>query len=262
MMSNKKGFVLIFVFVVLVGLSGVLLAFLSMVASELKITGTELRDKQVFLIAEAGRAKARWALTVGGEDVGWGESDTELGRGTYTVTTAEGSDPQHATITSTGYIPDDTDYIARRKVVEKDIPLSGGGAGENLAEGMDISASSGKNPDKANDGKLNTNWQSANGGSAWLRIDFTEATDIGQVVFHEDGSNIGDYTVEYSPDDAVWTVVPDLEKVGSTANFTSTSARYFRFRVTSLLPGSMDVTIAELEMYEGGIGHGTFSTSW
>ena len=260
---DRKGAALIFVFVILVGLSGVVLAFLAMTNDEVKAAGTGLWNMQAFYIAEAGLAKARWALTEGGETIGWGQSDIAFGEGTYTVTTVDNGDDTY-TITSEGYVPDDANPLAKRQVVEEAIPLAGGASGENLAEDKDITASSqasGRPASRANDGNRNTYWQSDNGGSAWLRIDFGEATELGYAIYYEEeGSNIADYTIEYSPDDTGWTVVPDLSKNASAATFTPTSARYFRLRVTS--SGSTDVAIEELRMYEGGLGQGEFSTSW
>ncbi|PIQ89081.1 MAG: hypothetical protein COV72_04620, partial [Candidatus Omnitrophica bacterium CG11_big_fil_rev_8_21_14_0_20_42_13] len=121
--KNKKGAILIFVFAVLVVLVLIALAFSTMISDEIKTAHAGLLNMQVFYIAEAGRAKARWELTGGGEAAGYGESDISFGEGTYTFTTLDNGDGTY-TITSDGYIPDDTNPIVKRRLTESNIPTS------------------------------------------------------------------------------------------------------------------------------------------
>ena len=65
LIKNRRGVALIYTFIILIGLSGVALALLTMFSDEIKSTGAGLHNTEAFYIAEAGRAKARWALTTG-----------------------------------------------------------------------------------------------------------------------------------------------------------------------------------------------------
>jgi len=86
---SKRGVALLSVFMVMVTLSMMALAFLNMVRDDIKRTGTDQEDMRAYYIAKAGLAKARWALTAGAQAVGWGETGTAFGAGTYTVTTTD-----------------------------------------------------------------------------------------------------------------------------------------------------------------------------
>ena len=90
--GERTGAALIFVFITLVSLTVVVLAFVTMIHYEIRSSAAGWRNMQAFYIAEAGIAKARWALTTGQEPVGWGEEDEPFGEGsyagTYTVTSS------------------------------------------------------------------------------------------------------------------------------------------------------------------------------
>ena len=98
--KSCRGAALIFVFLVLIGLSGVAFAFLTMVSDEIGASGGGLWNMQAFYIAEAGLAKARWALSTGGEAVGWTETDISFAEGTYTVSTSDNALRATGTVTS------------------------------------------------------------------------------------------------------------------------------------------------------------------
>jgi len=260
--KNEKGVALILVFIVLIGLSVIVSAFITMINYEIRSAGAGLRNMQAFYIAEAGRARARWALTTGGEDVGWGEADEPFGEGTYTVTTTDNDDDTY-TITSDGYIPDDTNPVAKRRVVESDIPASGGSINLSLDATASASSVSGSHTAaKANDGDNDSYWKSNIKNGSWLKLDFGSSITFDKIVYT--GSNISSYTIQYSNDDVVYTNVTNpVESPSGTVNFDSVSRRYLRFNVNGHKP-----SVNELESYntagEGPItlGKGEFSTTW
>ena len=268
--ENERGAVLILVFVILVGLSGVAFAFLTMVSDEIGSAGAGLRNIQAFYIAEAGRAKARWALTVGGYTVPWTESDTGLGNGTFTVDAPDDNDDGSVTtITSSGYIPDDTNPIAQRQVVETVISI-GSGELTNLSLDATISASSEKTPSNhANDGDGGTIWKADAKGDAWLKLDFGSSATFDRVVVNGQ-KNIDSVAIKYSDidsddDDDHTSVTNLIESPAGTFTFDSVEARYLRFNMD--VDSKKTAEVNELESYDtseasGSLGQGEFSTSW
>jgi hypothetical protein len=265
----RKGFVLLIVLVVFLGLSGVSLALINMLSRQTRTTGRNLIDVQAYCLALAGRAKARWALTTGAEAVGWSETNIPLGTGVYAVTTEYTDPPVNSLvkITSEGYVPDRANPLAHRQVIETDITLSN--PNTNLAEGQNIRHST-KN--KANsgwravDGNMATYWESKkNDALPWLRIDFGSATQVDKVVFYENNSNIFDYTIEYSDDDTIWVEVTYIDKGnrqadGSwTATFGAINNRYLRLSLTKI-SAKRSVAIYEWQTYYSvpTISRGTF----
>lgn len=254
---NKKGVILIFVLLVLVALMGVALAFWYAVNSEIKSVGAGLADARALYIAEAGRAKARQALTTDGT-VPYTETDTSFGQGTYTVTVAYSDPPtnEHVTITSIGYVPNSTKPVAQRQVVEKNISFTSGSA-QNLSLNATPSVSS--NPGSAssiNDGK-NTQWKAAGSNVwEWAKLDFVGQKQLSKVVI--DGSQIDQYVMEYSNDDINWQAFANVaENPVWTFIFDKVSARYLKFSVYGNKPA-----IKELEAYGGAVlGQGEFSSS-
>ncbi len=273
---NRKGVVLIGVFVVLVVLAAIAAAFITMVNFETKNTGAEFNDAKALHLAEAGLAKARWALTTGAQTVGWGEADIALGAGTYTVTTTDNGDGTY-TVISDGYVPNDTNPVARRRVEERNISVTGGSL-TNLCLGATATASSSRGanvPSRAIDGSLSTWWQ-ANGNPSpsspqWLRVDLGSAKTFDRVVFTEPaGNTITAYTIQYSSNGSSWINVsnPVASKVGTvtTVNFTAVTMRYHRIRITA--SAATRPSISEYESYDtsqGGtvtLGQGKFVTQW
>ncbi|MCQ9206419.1 MAG: discoidin domain-containing protein [Omnitrophica bacterium] len=261
-LKNKKGALLIWVFIVIVGLSGMAFAYMTLVRYEIISAGTELWNAQAFYLAEAGLAKARWALTDGEEAVGWGDADVELGgEGTYTVTTADNGDGTY-TITSSGYVPDDTNPLAQRRVVEENIGTSS--AASNLSLTATASASSAQatfTAANAIDGDSGTQWKSSIANSSWLKLDFGSSKTFDRVVY--DGTKIDSFSIEYSANNIAWNPVTNpVEAPAGTVSFDSVSVQYLRFNVNGNKP-----EINELETYDiagGGtsLGQGTFITSW
>ena len=261
LLKNRRGALLIWVFIVIVGLSGMAFAYMTLVRYEIISAGAELRNAQAFYLAEAGLAKARRALTDGEEAVGWGAADVALGEGTYTVTTADNGDDTY-TITSSGYIPDDTNPLAQRRVVEEDIGTSV--AAPNLSLTATASASSfqvGFTAAKAIDGDSGTQWKSSVKNGSWLKLDFGSEQTFDRVVY--DGTKIDSFSIEYSANDIAWNaVINPAEAPAGTVSFDSVSARYLRFNVNGNRP-----ELNELETYDiagGGIslGRGRFATAW
>lgn len=258
----RKGSALILVFVVLVALSAMVFAFLVLTGDEIKGSGAGVNNARAFCMAEAGRAKARWALTAGAQAVGWGETAEPFGsgEGKYIVTTAYSDAPvnQHITITSRGYIPDEVNFLARREVVEAGIPLTGG---PNLSLGATATASSvlgGGIAANAIDGLVITSWRSNVNNGSWLKLDFGGPTVFDQVIVN--GTKIDSYLIEYSADNITYQAVTGLvESPAWTFSFDLVTARYLRFSINGNRP-----TIVEFETYNttvAGLGQGSFSTS-
>lgn len=261
---NKKGIVLLLVLVILIVLSLVAFAYLSMISYEMKSVGTGLNNMRAFYIAEAGRAKARWALTTGEQAVGWGESNISFGGGTYTVRTAYSDRPtnMHVTITSDGYIPNSASPIARRTVVEKDIPFfAKGGKNLSLASGGTVATSSpyqgGNDPGQAIDGITSTGWISSVKATSWLALDYGSAKTVSRVIV--DGSKITSIVVQYSNDGTSWTDVSNPSgALPGTRTFDSVSARYLKLVITS--DASEKAQVNEFESYTNASGTPTLDT--
>ena len=275
-LRSKRGVALLSAFIVMVTLSTVALAFLNMVKDDIKRSGSEQADLRANYIAKAGLAKARWALTTSGQAVGWGETDTAFGTGTYTVTTADNGDSTY-TIISEGYIPNDTNPIARRRVEQRNVSVAMS-ALINLCLGATATASStrsGNVASRAIDGILSTYWQ-ANGNPSpgspqWLRVDLGSAKTFNRVIFTEPaGNTITAYTIQYSSNGSTWTNVSgsSATKVGTvtTVNFTAVTVRYHQIRITA--SAATRPSISEYESYDtsqGGavtLGQGKFVTTW
>jgi hypothetical protein len=260
--KNKKGAALIFIFVLLVSLTLVVLAFVTMVNYEVRSTGAGFTNMKAFYIAEAGRAKARWALTTGEEELGWGEADVSFGSGTYTVTTTDNGDDT-CTITSEGYIPDDTNPIAQRRVIERDVPVT---TNLSLAATASASSAQGSNPaSDAIDGSTSSKWAASDKDDAWLKLDYGSSITFNRVVVNGQ-KNIDSVTIEYSDDDSDYDGVTSLvESPTWTFTFDSVSARYMRLSMG--VDANKRAEVDELESYDttaGSIilGQGEFVSSW
>lgn len=264
--TTNKGIILILTFIILVVLSIIVFAFLNMISYEMKSVGGQIQNIKAFYIAEAGRAKARWALTIGEQTVPWIEEDTGLGSGTFTVIAADDlGDGSVTTITSAGYIPDDANPIALRQVVEEVIPFGSGGL-TNLSSGAGITASSEKLPantkENANDGDSGSIWKPAFKGDAWLQLDFGSSKTFNQVAYS--GSNINSVTIEYSLNGSSWATAATAGS--SPVNFSSVDGRYLKFLIS--VSSTKTGEVNELETYNTNeevdltLGQGKFSTAW
>ena len=275
-LRKRRGVALLSSFMVMVTLSTMALAFLTMVKDDIKRSGAEQADLQANYIAKAGLAKARWALTTNGQAVGWGETDTAFGTGTYTVTTTDNGDSTY-TIISEGYVPNDTNPLARRYVEERSVPVAMS-ALTNLCLGATATASSTRGANvaaNAIDGNLGTRWQ-ANGNPSpgspqWLRVNMGSPKTFNRVVFTEPaGNTITAYTIQYSNNGSSWTNVssPVAVKVGmvTTVDFTAVTRRYHRIRITAST--ATRPSISEYESYDTNqavsvtLGQGKYVTTW
>lgn len=274
--GEEKGAALIAAFAVLVGLTIIALAFVTMVSDDIKNAGAALIDAKAYYVAEAGLAKARWALTTDGQSVGWGESDISFGAGTYTVTTTDNGDSTY-TIVSEGYVPNDTNPLAKRRVEERNISTTTSGL-TNLSLTATASASSYKGvdtPDKANDGQTSTKWRAdgipSAGSPQWLAMDLGIAQTFDRVAFDEpSGNKITTYQIQSSSDGTSWSAVSNaVETINgsvTTVNFDAVTVRYHRIYITAST--RRDPSIAEYETYNSNeiqsiiLGQGKFVTSW
>lgn len=275
-LRSRRGFALLSAFIVMVTMSTIALAFLNMVKDDIKRIGAEQGDLQACYIAKAGMAKARWALTTSGQAVGWGETDTAFGTGTYTVTTTDNGDSTY-TIISEGYVPNDTNPIAQRRVEQRNVSVAMSSL-TNLCLGATASASSTRSGNVASnaiDGNLSTRWQANGNPSAgspqWLRVNMGSAKTFDRVVFTEPaGNTITAYTIQYSANGSSWTNVssPVAVKVGmvTTVNFTAVTRRYHRIRITA--SAATRPSISEYESYDTNqavsvtLGQGKYVTTW
>ena len=258
---HHKGAALIYTFVILVTLTVIALAFVAMVIYETRSTSASFLNMQAFYIAEAGRARARWALTTDGQEVGWSESDISFGNGTYTVTTSDNGDDTYD-IVSSGYIPDDTDPIAQRRVEERDVPYTSGES-ENYSLGATATASSHQGsatPDKSNDGVSTTKWKSSVNNGSWLKHDFGSSATFDKIVY--DGT-MDSYAVMYSTDDVVYNAVTGAsESPAGTVTFDEVSARYLRLDVNGNRPEMNELETYDVGAGEPTLGQGEFVTIW
>ena len=263
------------VLLIFVGLSGLAFAFLTLVNDEITSTGAGLWNMQAFYIAEAGLAKARWALTEGEETLGeWeGEEDRAViagaaAIGTYTIDPPVDNGDGTCTITAYGYVPNDTNPLAERQVVEESIPVGSGGL-TNLSLAAAISASSEKLPQNpatnANDEDSGTEWKAGSKDDAWLKLDFVNLTIFDRVVYM--GSNINSAIIEYSNNDSTYIEVTNaVESPAGIIKFDSVSARYLKLNMD--VDSNKTANINEFESYDSAedvntiLGRGEFSTSW
>ena len=266
-MRNENGVVLILVFIIMVFLTVVTVTFLYMTSIQTKGSGRELASTQAFWVAEAGLAKAKWALTTDEQEVGWGETASPFGagNGTYVVATAYSDPPanQHVTITSDGYIPDNTTYVAKRRVVESDMSI---GDSENLSLGATATASSESGGHPASDsidGDDNSKWMASDKDDAWLKLNFGSAIAFDRVVINGQ-NNINSVTIEYSNNDIAYSSVTNLtESPAWTFTFDSVTAKYLRVNMN--VDSNKKAEVNELETYDTsqeGLGQGEFSTLW
>lgn len=257
-LKERKGVILIFVLIIMISLVGIALAFWYVTNSDMKSMGAGLANMKAFYIAEAGRAKARWALTEGAMSVPWQETDTVFGGGAYTVSAVYSDQPvnQHITITSNGYVPTSIKPVAQRQVVEKNISFTGVGM-QNISIGATPSASSNLTKvSNINDANPHSQWK-ADGKNVWewVKLDFGGQKQFSRIVIN--GGKIDQRVIEYSNDNNVWqTFVNLVENPPLIFTFDPVPARYLRLKVYGNKP-----EVSEFESYAGGgLGQGKFAT--
>ena len=271
--TRRRGAVLFITFLLMLVLAGLALAV--GVASHNSLSGGrgQLHDKQAAMIAEAGWQRARQALVAAtwAAATSPGNTYTEsFGSGEYSVTIVDNGNSTY-TITSSGYVPSQASAVAQRRVVETSVPLTIS-SNLSLAATPTASSSQASHPaTDATDNSTSTFWRADTQGSGeWLRLDYGSATAVNQLVIAERQNITALSAVQYSSDASSWTAVPSLSVSTSgsgdnqtyTANFTATSARYFRVTFTSVA-SNQRVAVDELRSYGiAAFGTGTFSTLW
>ena len=273
-MTRKRGAALFTVFLFMLVLAGMALA-VGVFSYNSQVGGrSQLVDKQAFYIAEAGWQRARQAINAGTWSAATSPGNTyteSFGAGEYKVTIVDNGSSTY-TITSEGYVPNQTATVAKRKVVETAVPVTLG-AGNNLSLSATASASSSEAshpPSNANDNNTGTRWEAGtNGSGSWLAMDYGSATTLDQIIVQEHNF-IDGVTINYSDNGSSWTTVSGLSVTESpaktwTATFTGSSHRYFHSEFTSV-PSGKAAAVKEMESYNTAaaptLGTGDFTTQW
>lgn len=118
----------------------------------------------------------------------------------------------------------------------------------NIARQATLSASSGANPGRANDGDGGTAWTSSGGAGEWLQADLGKVQPVNDVLVQWGQAYSPDYTVQTSGDGTHFTTVGRNGAPGGSSNsrtrFAVTPARFVRIQ----LSGAAGYTIAELQI--------------
>jgi len=270
---NTRGAILLVTFLLMLVLAGLALAVGIFAQNSLATGRSQLMDKQAFYIAEAGWQRARQAITAGtwvGSESGTAYTES-FGTGEYSVTIAANADGDEYTITSSGYVPTQSAYVARRQLVEDKVSASiNNGTNYSLtATPSASSSSSGHAATSANDNDTGTYWEANTKGSGqWLKMDYgASPAPLNKIIILEK-SNITGITLEYSDNDSTWSSSGvTVTKSGSTwtATFTPMAHRYFRATFTSS-GATKKVSVKELQAYNATVTLATtdtdVTTSW
>jgi len=265
-LHRQRGAALLLTFVLMLALSSIGLAVGTLGHHSVLTGRTQLENFQVAAIAEAGLARARREFTTGGQAPGWSASDVAFHVGTYTVTTTDNGNGT-STIMSSAYIPNVTSPVAKRRIREKNVPVTAGGT--NIAIGSTATASSytGQNtPAKAVDNDAGTRWRCATGNGCWLALDFGTNKVLTKTDYDEQGNKIVDYSIEISRDGTNWETVRGLSKSGDVATFDKVTARYVRILITSVT--EIEPALDEFKVYAvttgslRTLGNGTVVIEW
>lgn len=228
MIGNSKGMVLILTFMMMVVMTFVVAAFLSMNAVRTKGIGYDIPDAQALWLAEAGLQQAIWNLKTpvasGGQGDSWTSAGTtlSLGSGTYTMV-----------------------------VVRWDFALAANGstARASSTQGTNV-------PARAIDGNNATFWESRANPSVsnpqFITIAFPYTLTINRARFVSPvaTNRPRNYTWQVSADNMTYTTVVTVTENGATDvthTFTNqTNVNYLRLRVTRA-GGSSHVRVSLLE---------------
>ncbi len=264
--ASRGGAALFITFIMMLMLAGLALA-IGVFSQNSLVTGqSQLLDKQAFFVGEAGQQRARQLLGTGEVAVGCGENTT-FGAGQYNVTTAIAAGGTLTlgpyTITSDGYVPNDTSPLMRRQLVTSGLtPAITLGTNLSLTATASASSSSGGHaPGQANDGNLSTRWESnvAGAGSS-LAMDHGSATAVDEIIVRERGGatdTITSLTIEWSDDGLSWTGVSCLVTLASpasgsnqvfTSRFNQESHRFYHALFTAV-PVGQRAQVLEMEDY-------------
>lgn len=193
---NENGISIIVAIFIMLVLSVTIATVAALVATSGDVAINYWESLEAFYIAEAGLARARVRLSPVGD---WAfekdhkEKDVSIGAGTFTVKTEYDKKTDTVTITSTGYVPDSSDWRAKREVVEENIPPPSGGITATA------SSESWWHPaGHAIDMDLETYWQAWLWPLPhWLRLTFISMVAFDGVIFYQDTVNIAEFHIEY-----------------------------------------------------------------
>ena len=273
---GERGAALLLTFLLMLVFAGMALGVAMYSHNSQAVGANQLQDKQAFYIAEAGLQRARQALEANtwfGATGSGNAYEENFGAGSYTVTIVDNDDGTY-TITSDGYVPNDTTPAAKREAVETNLDVTVTNTNLSLAATATASSSNGTHTaDKANDGSNSTYWQASTKGSGeWLKIDLGSSDTLDRIYIREN-ANITGITLQSSPDNSNWSSLSGLTGDGDdtdkdwTFNFTDTTARYFRATFTASGSG-VRVSVDEFETYDTADQTltidqgGAFTTTW
>ena len=267
--SAQRGAALFLTFLMLFLVAGLGMAIAVFAQHSQAASRSALLDQQAYYIAEAGWQRARQALVAGTWSAATSPGNTyteSFGAGEYRVTAVDNGSSTY-TITSEGYVPNQTATAAKRRLVESSIGVNTTSTNQSLTATASASSSQGgSTPDKSNDGSTGTTWRAdTTGSNEWLAMDYGSARDINSLVVIE-RENIDGMTVEISCNGSSWTVVPGLSVLESpaltwTATFPTVRERYLRARFTSV-PSGQRARVEELRTFSPRLGTGTLTTTW
>ena len=128
-------------------------------------------------------------------------------------------------------------------------------AGQNLAKGKTVTASSIENDnmkeENAVDGNEGTRWASSWNEDEWITVDLGATYSVSSVFLNWEGAYASQYKIQTSTNGNSWTTVKNVTdgKGGKeTVTFTATNARYVRMQgVTRALP--YGYSLWEMEVY-------------
>ena len=265
--SHRRGAVLIITFLMMLMLTGLALA-VGVFSQNSLVTGqSQLFDKQAFFIAEAGLQRARQLLGTGERAVGCGEN-VSFGAGEYNVVTAIATGGTLTggfyTMTSDGFIPNDTSPVARRQLLTQRLtPTITLGANLSLAAGVSAitSSSNGVNTaePRARDNDNATFWEAGGiGAGSWVGMDHGSAIAVDEIIIREQGNTITSLAIEWSDNGSTWTAVSCLAISAApasgtnqvyTTRFNQETHRFFRALMTGVPAGSL-ARVREMQDYD------------
>jgi hypothetical protein len=226
-LENKKGMVLLLVFIVMATLTAITVAFLYMSSTQLKGSGYDVASNKALWLAEAGVQKAIWNLKTpvgsGGQGEDWTTAGTAeiLGNGSYTM------------------------------VVDRwDFALAANGSSASA-----ISQQGGNKPAKAIDGNDGTFWQGntptmANPQDIIITFPYTLTINKVRFLASTSARRPKDYSWQVSTDGINYTSVlsiVDNTSLDVTNTFTAVpNVKYLKLQITANGGGS-GVRIATLE---------------
>lgn len=270
-LARERGAALLLTFLMMLMLTGLAAAAGIFSQNSVAAAKAHVLDRQAFYLAEGGWQRARQALAAGTwvPAVSPGTTYTEsFGAGTYAVTLVHNTDNTY-TMTSSGYVPNQTTPAARRQVSESSVTVSPSGTNLSLAGTASASSTNGSNvASRANDGSSSTRWEAGTAdNNQWLQLDYGSATTTSYFVLTEKDNRINAISVDYSSDGSSWTAASSVSAVESPSKtwqiaFATITAQYVRVNFTDVDSGKKP-NVKEWESYASTtFDQGTYATSW